>query len=1226
MAMSHLWAWLSRRFFSLRWKTAALLTLMVVLTALLLIGPVQEISVQRVLEHELVDLADETSLTARQLRVNLFQAKEQVVSLASQMMDVPDDKSAPQRFESLMSVPMPPGSEYVLLQGELISLSAAKAERPSSLANHQWNIERLTPQGQHEFLQKLAKNSSQTTAFSAPEKVLVSLIRESADSAWHRKGHQLVVQVAARVPALTTSNPAGESADWAVLLTLSLSELETNVPLPISPATALDQTRSSPRSLAYVFGPNQELLVAPSVNDLHVPAAVKDGLLILDESAQGRTAAEFKTGKVQKAFQTKYAAGEARKFTDQQLTQVLTYGWTYDDPERNSDNVLPPKRNFSFTTKLDEDFMLRQNAELSKTVYELRIAKPTCRFAEPGGSTPRLKIRADSPAELRELQDTFQKQFPQLRWEDVACEHYGIHFVRVLFDEHDRANYLDLAFATSLEELTSDVLAEIKGTLRWTVLLVVTAILLATWLSVAISRPLEQITASTEKLAAGNYDVSALPVRDRSEIGALARSFQKMVTQIQERNSAIEEADLRNRSVVRLAAEGIILCSSTGQIQEINNAALRIFGYTFEETKDRSFDLLLEHSPEEDADLRGTHTISCSSAVSDLAQTTTPCTEKMGQHKDGSLFPLEVSVSKVKLPNGTMLFTVIARDITERKRLTSELKELNDRLEQRVKRRTAELEQKKLDLEAARDQALEASHAKSAFLAQMSHELRTPLNSIIGYSELLMDDAKDGPQDPTTLADLKKIVGSGHHLLALINDVLDVSKIEAGKMELCLEEFELAAEVRGIVTTVEPLVQKNANTLRVDCPTDGCVMRADRTRVRQVLFNLLSNACKFTDHGQVALEATVDLSRETCRFRVTDSGIGMSPEQLAKLFQSFSQADASTTRKYGGTGLGLAISQRICHLMGGQITVTSELGVGSTFTVDLPLRVTGPTRTEKPSITPSPVDVSAVTQTVAKTAAAPGQTVLVIDDDPTVREVLQRILTREGLQVVLAESGEEGLRLADSLMPAVITLDVMMPHMDGWEVLGRLKGNPRLRHIPVVMLSIVDDKQFGFALGATDYLTKPIDRERLISVLRKYLPETSPTVLIIEDDPDTRDLLRRTLASEGWKTHEAENGRDGLDCLSKVQPSLILLDLMMPLMDGFQFLSELRQHPDWSGVPVLVITAMELSPSDQERLNGRVMQVLRKGSYKLEELVSEVKRALPAERSLEHAEAVISGR
>lgn len=874
--MSRVWAWFSRRFFSLRWKTAALLTLMVVLTALLLIRPVREISVRRVLEHELLGLADDSNVTVGQIHLELQQTKDYALWLASQLAGAADDESARRRFQNILrdaqdsqDLQKPPIAH--LLQAEFRNLETDGQQSGQQLGQRTWSVKPFEPNGQRGFVAQFA-TSPATTSFSRAGRVSVIPAETSAETSAFRAGHQLAVQVAARVPVNQSDNMPGSSPQRIVLLTTTLSELETNVPQSTFPATSLDQSRSSPRSLSYIVGPG-ELQVFPLATSKEAPRVVQDGFQILQAAAQRKPNLQ-----ISERIATEYAKEKVRQFAKTQAAQIMQYGWTYDDQTQNHDNELQPTRYFGFTKEVDAADV----GSLRDALPELRQRWRNCQFAEPDGSIPRVKLRADSEEELERLKDEFRSKWPHLKWEkNVDCKHYSMHFVRVVFDPvgSDSA-YLDLAFGVSLEEITSDVEAEIVGTLWWALWLIVGTIVLATWLSVAITNPLRRIDASTEKIAAGNYDVSALPVHDRSEIGALARSFQKMVTQIQERNSAIEEADLRNRSVVRLAAEGIIVCSATGQMQEINDAALRIFGYSFEETKDRSFDLLLEHSTYENDMLRGTHTVSQSSVVSDLAQLTTPYTEKVGQHKDGSLFPLEVSVSQVKLPNGTKLFTVIARDITERKRLTRELRDLNDRLEQRVKRRTAELEQKQLDLEAARDQALEASHAKSAFLAQMSHEFRTPLNSIIGYSELIMEDAEDIPHDPTTLDDLKKIIDSGRHLLALINDVLDVSKIEAGKMELSLEEFDLAAEVRDIVTAIEPLAQMNANTLRVDCPTAACVMLADRTRVRQVLFNLLSNACKFTDQGQVSLEATVDVSRETCRFRVTDSGIGMSAEQL----------------------------------------------------------------------------------------------------------------------------------------------------------------------------------------------------------------------------------------------------------------------------------------------------------------------------------------------------------
>ena len=337
-------------------------------------------------------------------------------------------------------------------------------------------------------------------------------------------------------------------------------------------------------------------------------------------------------------------------------------------------------------------------------------------------------------------------------------------------------------------------------------------------------------------------------------------------------------------------------------------------------------------------------------------------------------------------------------------------------------------------------------------------------------------------------------------------------------------------------------------------------------------------------------------------FQVTDTGIGMTPEQMSKLFEAFTQADASTTRKFGGTGLGLAISRKFCRLMGGDITVVSEPEKGSTFTVTLPAQV-------------EDLKADTATEFVRRTeqpgSYSPASTVLVIDDDPTVRELMQRSLARDGYHVEVAADGRTGLEMARRLKPAVITLDVMMPSMDGWAVLTALKADPTTADIPVVMLTIVDDKSMGFALGAADYFTKPIDWQRLSSVLQKYRkPSASQTVLIVEDDERTREMLRRTLQKEGWEIREAANGRLGLEQLVHGPPGLILLDLMMPEMDGFTFMQELRRHPDCAHVPVIVITAKDLTEEDRRRLNGDVSRVLGKDSTSREQLVAEVRQLL----------------
>jgi CheY-like chemotaxis protein len=370
--------------------------------------------------------------------------------------------------------------------------------------------------------------------------------------------------------------------------------------------------------------------------------------------------------------------------------------------------------------------------------------------------------------------------------------------------------------------------------------------------------------------------------------------------------------------------------------------------------------------------------------------------------------------------------------------------------------------------------------------------------------------------------------------------------------------------------------------------------------VRQALLNLLSNACKFTDRGTISLAVTREATdgQDWMLFSVSDTGIGMTPEQLARLFEAFSQADAATTRRYGGTGLGLALSRRLCRMMGGDVTVESEAGRGSTFTIRLPARVAEPT--EEPAASAQAAD-----------CVPPGiGTVLVIDDEAAVRDLMQRFLIREGFRVVTAAGGEEGLRRARELRPDAITLDVMLPGMDGWAVLSALKADPGVADIPVIMLTIVDDRNLGYALGASDYLTKPIDRERLVTVLRQHRRDRP--VLVVDDDAGLRQLLRRMLEPEGYAVVEAANGREALERLRDVSPSVILLDLMMPEMDGFEFVAEVRRHEGWRAIPIVVITARDLSREDRERLNGYVEKILRKGTHGRDQLLAEVRDLVAA--------------
>jgi DNA-binding response OmpR family regulator len=571
---------------------------------------------------------------------------------------------------------------------------------------------------------------------------------------------------------------------------------------------------------------------------------------------------------------------------------------------------------------------------------------------------------------------------------------------------------------------------------------------------------------------------------------------------------------------------------------------------------------------------------------------------------------------------------ILKKEILQRERIEGSLLRLNQDLEEKVKERTnklsltlknlrqaqVELVHQKKDLELrvkqrtaelakSMTEAEKANQTKSQFLANMSHELRTPMNAIIGYSEMLMEEAEDLGQDDF-IPDLKKIHGAGKHLLNLINDILDLSKVEAGRMELYLETFGIKNLINETVATIHPLIEKNNNTFEFNLADDLNEMHADLTKVRQSLFNLLSNASKFTNNGTISLNVTSYLAegKKMVSFKVTDTGIGMNPEQIGKLFKAFTQADASTTRKYGGTGLGLAITKKFCQLMGGDITVASETGIGSSFTLFIPLQVVDSSQQEfdRP-------------QEIHQFKASSGQkdTILVIDDDITIHHLLQRFFNKKGFEVKTASSGEEGVKLAHELKPQAITLDVMMPGMDGWSVLTALKANPETADIPVIMMTMVNDHNLGYALGAAEYVIKPIDRQKLESVLAKFRPiSDSEFILVVEDDPGIREMLCRQLKKENWQVIEAQNGKEALIKLKKYTPKLILSDLMMPEMDGFELVHHLKQHEQWRDIPVIVLTAKSITAEERQQLNGEVSKIFEKGSYQRSILFDEVSRLL----------------
>ncbi len=498
-----------------------------------------------------------------------------------------------------------------------------------------------------------------------------------------------------------------------------------------------------------------------------------------------------------------------------------------------------------------------------------------------------------------------------------------------------------------------------------------------------------------------------------------------------------------------------------------------------------------------------------------------------------------------------------------------------------------EVEEKSRQLEMA-------SQHKSQFLASMSHELRTPLNAIIGLTEMMVTNAARFGAEKAA-EPLHRVHRAGTHLLGLINQVLDLSKIEAGKLELSPDLVALAPLVNEVVDTARPLAEQNNNRLLVKSHENLGSLTVDPMRLRQILLNLLSNACKFTKQGEVTLLVRRVMNQGSwIELAVSDTGIGMTPEQQTKLFQEFTQADSSTARQYGGTGLGLAITRKLARMMGGDVTLVSEPGKGSVFTVRLPAQPDVPAQ--------APIGSD-------RSHSSRSDCILVIDDDATARELISNYLKAEGFSVVTAAGGVEGLKLAKELQPSAITLDVMMPDLDGWSVLAALRQNVELADIPVIMVSIVDEHRRGIALGAAGYLTKPIDRERLHRLVRRFQAPRRPTrVLLVEDDAVQRQRMLGWLEPREWIVREAANGREALVCLQEEKPDVILLDLMMLEMDGFEVVAALQKDAGWQDIPVIVITSLDLSTKDRERLNSGVQSVLVKDKFRPEDLVERIRR------------------
>jgi signal transduction histidine kinase/CheY-like chemotaxis protein len=582
-----------------------------------------------------------------------------------------------------------------------------------------------------------------------------------------------------------------------------------------------------------------------------------------------------------------------------------------------------------------------------------------------------------------------------------------------------------------------------------------------------------------------------------------------------------------------------------------------------------------------------------------LAEYWLGCPLMVGEHKIGAIvvqsYEKEHTITKDDRDLLGFVSDLLAMMI-EHKRLEAERLEYQINLETKIDERTKELFY-------AKEKAESATKTKSEFLANMSHELRTPLNAIIGFCEILIEDATEIKQK-SFVDDLNKIHRSGNHLLALINDILDLSKIDVKKMDVNIDSFNLQDMLQNVIETLEPYANINNNNIRLNIPEKDVTLRSDERKIRQILFNLISNACKHSEVStiDVTVQEKENNNNRYLSFNIKDTGEGIPKIKLEQIFEPFCQADSTDTRQ--GTGLGLTLAKAYTELLGGNIYVESKEGIGSTFTSEI-LQDYWASKEQKAQI--SLEEIREITPSSQK------EKILVIDDDIIFLDLINTRLVKEGFTVYTANSGHRGLQKAKQILPDIIILDIVMPDIDGWTVYKNLKSTPLLSEIPVVIITIGDYQKMAKDFGVVDFLAKPINWKLLSKILEQYKTVTkSRYILVVDDDSATRIILRKMLVKDGWRVEEAKHGKDAISCIEKDKPELILLDLLMPVMDGFEFLNIVNDNDKLKKIPIIVITSKDLTEEDYSFLTTNVDQVIQKGKYTRKELIGRIDTAIKA--------------